>query len=153
MLILRHAWLNLWDKHMTTGRINQVTIRHGRGVGNYRAGASRRTRVRFRTAFRPTSWEPATRERQTSHRPKDAQLSLPRLTLGPTSSARKALRNPNRYQIEKPLRRWSIVKRLAEVTPYQAARSSTPREQTPSSDHQEGSTPRASQASWQPFES
>ena len=24
MLILRHAWLNLWDKHMTTGRINQV---------------------------------------------------------------------------------------------------------------------------------
>ena len=23
-LILRHAWLNLWDKHMTTGRINQV---------------------------------------------------------------------------------------------------------------------------------
>ena len=23
--ILRHAWLNLWDKHMTTGRINQVT--------------------------------------------------------------------------------------------------------------------------------
>ena len=22
--ILRHAWLNLWDKHMTTGRINQV---------------------------------------------------------------------------------------------------------------------------------
>ena len=26
MLILRHAWLNLWDKHMTTGRINQVSI-------------------------------------------------------------------------------------------------------------------------------
>ena len=25
LLILRHAWLNLWDKHMTTGRINQVT--------------------------------------------------------------------------------------------------------------------------------
>ena len=24
--ILRHAWLNLWDKHMTTGRINQITI-------------------------------------------------------------------------------------------------------------------------------
>ena len=22
--ILGHAWLNLWDKHMTTGRINQV---------------------------------------------------------------------------------------------------------------------------------
>ena len=26
LLILRHAWLNLRDKHMTTGRINQVTI-------------------------------------------------------------------------------------------------------------------------------
>ena len=26
LLILRHAWLNLWDKHMTTGRINQVAI-------------------------------------------------------------------------------------------------------------------------------
>jgi|FrelakmetLWP11LW_1041352.scaffolds.fasta_scaffold08272_1 hypothetical protein len=24
--ILRRAWLNLWDKHMTTGRINQITI-------------------------------------------------------------------------------------------------------------------------------
>ena len=23
-LILKHAWLNFWDKHMTTGRINQV---------------------------------------------------------------------------------------------------------------------------------
>ena len=26
LFILRHAWLNLWDKHMTTGRINQVNI-------------------------------------------------------------------------------------------------------------------------------
>ena len=24
IFILRHAWLNLWDKHMTTGRINQI---------------------------------------------------------------------------------------------------------------------------------
>ena len=24
--ILGHAWLNLLDKHMTTGRINQVTL-------------------------------------------------------------------------------------------------------------------------------
>jgi hypothetical protein len=31
LFILRHAWLNLWDKHMTTGRINQVTIRDARG--------------------------------------------------------------------------------------------------------------------------
>ncbi len=27
LFILRHAWLNLWDKHMTTGRINQVSYR------------------------------------------------------------------------------------------------------------------------------
>ena len=26
LFILRHAWLNLWDKRMTTGRINQVYI-------------------------------------------------------------------------------------------------------------------------------
>lgn len=26
ILILTHAWLNLWDKHMTTGRINQVSL-------------------------------------------------------------------------------------------------------------------------------
>ena len=25
ILILTHAWLNLLDKHMTTGRINQIT--------------------------------------------------------------------------------------------------------------------------------
>ena len=25
LLILTHAWLSLWDKHMTTGRINQIT--------------------------------------------------------------------------------------------------------------------------------
>ena len=32
LFILRHAWLNLWDKHMTTGRINQVTtIRNAPG--------------------------------------------------------------------------------------------------------------------------
>ena len=24
LLILTHAWLNLWDKHMTTGRIDQI---------------------------------------------------------------------------------------------------------------------------------
>ena len=30
LFILRHAWLNLWDKHMTTGRINQVTVQRPR---------------------------------------------------------------------------------------------------------------------------
>jgi hypothetical protein len=27
IFILRRAWLNLWDERMTTGRINQVTLR------------------------------------------------------------------------------------------------------------------------------
>ena len=30
--ILGHAWLNLWDKHMTTGRINQVSTFSRRAV-------------------------------------------------------------------------------------------------------------------------
>ena len=33
ILILRHAWLNLWDKHMTTGRINQVAAERVCGFG------------------------------------------------------------------------------------------------------------------------
>jgi hypothetical protein len=35
--ILRHAWLNLWDKHMTTGRINQVTTFHFHAIAPQRA--------------------------------------------------------------------------------------------------------------------
>jgi hypothetical protein len=30
LFILRHAWLSLRDKHMTTGRVNQKTIRNVR---------------------------------------------------------------------------------------------------------------------------
>ena len=48
LFILRHAWLNLWDKHMTTGRINQVTTfredrftRHQRGFQAFRSSSSR----------------------------------------------------------------------------------------------------------------
>ena len=38
-LILRHAWLSLWDKHMTTGRINQVTlISHAKALSRSRRG-------------------------------------------------------------------------------------------------------------------
>ena len=54
LFILRHAWLNLWDKHMTTGRINQVAAervqvcleRRGRlswRVGWYQRSLSRRS--------------------------------------------------------------------------------------------------------------
>ena len=35
LFILRHAWLNLWDKHMTTGRINQVTLLSTHGHENH----------------------------------------------------------------------------------------------------------------------
>ena len=47
LFILRHAWLNLWDKHMTTGRINQVTVLSG----CHRAHWQKRT-VLVRTAHR-----------------------------------------------------------------------------------------------------
>ena len=30
-LVLGHAWLNLWDKHLATGKINQIPIRELRG--------------------------------------------------------------------------------------------------------------------------
>ena len=49
--ILRHAWLSLWDKHMTTGRINQVTI------GTTRAAHETHARLsldRPRSEGRPT---------------------------------------------------------------------------------------------------
>jgi hypothetical protein len=47
LFILRHAWLNLWDKHMTTGRINQVTVhtKTHRPVKVERATTSRRKSV------------------------------------------------------------------------------------------------------------
>ena len=48
--ILRHAWLNLWDKHMTTGRINQVTT-----VERRRWTVARGRRRRATTAFN-TVW-------------------------------------------------------------------------------------------------
>ena len=32
--ILRHAWLNLWDERMTTGRINQIAIFHTPGFAS-----------------------------------------------------------------------------------------------------------------------
>ena len=45
LFILRHTWLNLWDKHMTTGRINQVSIVHSPALaiaGENRRGIFRR---------------------------------------------------------------------------------------------------------------
>ena len=44
---LRHAWLSLWDKHMTTGRINQITI-----LKPKRANSSRQV-VRFAKVWSP----------------------------------------------------------------------------------------------------
>ena len=38
---LRHAWLNLWDKHMTTGRINQITILHRHTTPKVQSGCYR----------------------------------------------------------------------------------------------------------------
>ena len=52
--ILRHAWLNLWDKHMTTGRINQVTIlNHSAGARGDPPEGRRHVNVTVRAAPSP----------------------------------------------------------------------------------------------------
>ena len=49
IFILRHAWLNLWDERMTTGRINQVanikTIRHWHAEANAQQGKNPERRI------------------------------------------------------------------------------------------------------------
>ena len=50
LFILRHAWLNLWDKRMTTGRINQVYI-----LSFFDTRASRETQVLQRKRCKPRS--------------------------------------------------------------------------------------------------
>jgi len=57
MFILRHAWLSLLDKHMTTGRINQVTFvreprrrRRGAGLTKNRQHRSTASRLSYYTA-------------------------------------------------------------------------------------------------------
>ncbi len=46
MFILRHAWLNLWDKHMTTGRINQVAEdEHARSCTHWHNRGAHQTRL------------------------------------------------------------------------------------------------------------
>ena len=51
--ILGHAWLNLLDKHMTTGRINQVAVfsgqQHTTTATTTRHAAAATTRDRART--------------------------------------------------------------------------------------------------------
>ena len=49
--ILRHAWLNLWDERMTTGRINQVAIFPRKGTAPTNAART--------TTFQPTLLGPA----------------------------------------------------------------------------------------------
>ena len=55
---------------------------------------------------------------------------------------RKAKITPNMVELAQTLTKEQLVAAL-----FPAARPSTPREQTPASAHQEGSTPQASQAS------
>ena len=101
ILILRHAWLNLWDKHMTTGRINQVAAervqvcleRRSRlswRVGWYQRSLSRRSgkvpwwerglyffKVRPRTSFELVTQKICVAPLQPSEPPKDiASLDL-----------------------------------------------------------------------------
>jgi hypothetical protein len=59
LFILRHAWLNLWDKHMTTGRINQVTICQPplRNDGRMPRGANELHRVQESDSHNGTPFE------------------------------------------------------------------------------------------------
>ena len=84
--ILRHAWLSLWDKHMTTGRINQVTIgtaeqamQAPRHWARTARGASQHLTPNVASAFKPSrnNWKlwlgtlgrvTVTRYGQSSHR-------------------------------------------------------------------------------------
>ena len=49
--VLRHAWLNLWDKHMTTGRINQISI--------YRVSVRKRIQTHTHTLSTLSSTKPS----------------------------------------------------------------------------------------------
>ncbi len=42
IFILRHAWLNLWDERMTTGRINQVAFTYPRQIAQNRSKSKSR---------------------------------------------------------------------------------------------------------------
>ena len=54
LFILTHAWLNLWDKHMTTGRINQVAfINHGKTPTNSRKHSVRKNSMVLTVIFCP----------------------------------------------------------------------------------------------------
>ena len=55
MLILRHAWLNLLDKHMTTGRINQVSHQFLGQNNNSLALAKRSAPSLFQNLCAPTA--------------------------------------------------------------------------------------------------
>jgi hypothetical protein len=67
MFILRHAWLNLWDKHMTTGRINQVT-----SIKWTRTRTTERTDTALRIARRSITFHTNPRS-LTQTRPKTGQ--------------------------------------------------------------------------------
>ena len=54
MFILRHAWLNLWDKHMTTGRINQVTEKSPESTNKLSHTADTHARASAHTGTRHT---------------------------------------------------------------------------------------------------
>ena len=66
LFILRHAWLNLWDKHMTTGRINQVTTERAKAsiktINTFSTHATSywqvfEARFQMRLAFITLNWE------------------------------------------------------------------------------------------------
>ena len=85
LFILRHAWLNLWDKRMTTGRINQVNIvstvkRHRNWKQTISNKQARRTQINTRSENNSTQTHIARSTPSCYHLPIRIHRSLRRKT-------------------------------------------------------------------------
>ena len=72
-LTLRHAWLSLWDKHMTTGRINQITYAVTSPEESYFLASIRIATRRMTTGF---SFPTRPQLDHTDHRPSGTSRAL-----------------------------------------------------------------------------
>ena len=137
-LVLRHAWLNLWDKHMTTGRINQVTLyemqeQRGRRRTNPASQAKRISTFIGQTTDRQPTKLPVRRDIQRSDDreiPSHGERSLPRNKNQPELWSRavpaaSASRRQNRLlAVDSPVKgtRCLLAPRAREKQPRSAAK-------------------------------
>ena len=65
--ILRHAWLNLWDKRMTTGRINQIAIALRTSFDGFLKTTENHQKKALPSAQRGTTWVDEDHRSSTRH--------------------------------------------------------------------------------------